>query len=281
MGYVSPMRAPERIMIYGDGGSRKTSAIIQLARKLPEATFRVVECDWSPSMAVFLSLPENENVTNIVYEEVFPDDFDRQLELCQWQQAESKLGDWAAFDSFTHTWEAAQQKYVESMFADHEDADAYYMARRAEKSGKEGDLDGWMDWPYIKRWHNKLYREIAKCRANYIMTWEQQSVNADHLKGAREEQNLFAREKFMPRGRKQFAHVPRTIMHFEVHPQTGVATYTTLKDRGRDLQREHANSDLFRDYLIPVAGWHLDTATVNGPSGPTSQLNPTTAEGAA
>lgn len=278
MPYVSPMRAPERILIYGEGGSRKSSAILQLAKKLPEVKFRVVECDWSPSMDVFLSTPEYADLDNIEYRTVFPDDFDGQLELLQWQQKESRAGDWAAFDSFTHTWDASSQWFIEHQFGEHEDADAYYLSRRAEKTGKEGDLDGWMDWPYIKKIHNKLYREIAKCPANYLMTMEQTATVQDRLAG--EEKSLFGRQQFMPRGRKQIAHVPRTIIHFEVS-RDGVATYSSLKDRTRQLQTGHANNDFFRDYLVPVAGWHLQAADVNGPSDPIPQPNLATADGEA
>lgn len=279
MGYVSPLRAPERILIYGEGGSRKSSAILQLAKRLPDATFRVVECDWSPSMEVFLGTDEYANLTNVEYRTVFPDDFDGQLELLQWQQTSSKPGDWAAFDSFTHTWDASSQWFIEHQFSEHEDADAYYLARRAEKSGKEGDLDGWMDWPYIKKLHNKLYREISKCPANYILTMEQQQVNQDRLAG--EEKTLFGRQQFMPRGRKQIAHVPRTILHFEVSRE-GNATYTSLKDRARQLQTARPLSDFFRDYLVPVGGWKLEAAETPAViDTPTPQLEDTTTEGVA
>lgn len=270
MPYVSPMRAPERILVYGEGGTRKSSIILQLAKRLPEVAFRVIECDWSPSIDVLMSMPEYESITNVEARMVFPDDFDGQLELLQWQQTDSKPGDWGAFDSFTHTWDASSQWFIEHQFAEHEDADAYYLARRAEKSGKEGDLDGWMDWPYIKKIHNKLYREIAKTRGNYIMTMEQQPVSQDRLVG--EEKTIFGRQQFMPRGRKQIAHVPRTIIHVEMG-RDGAVTYTSLKDRARELQKDHVMGDFFRDYMVGVAGWRLETP----PDVP--QLSPTPTEG--
>lgn len=282
MGYVPPGRAPERLMLWGDAGSHKTSSILDIAKRLPDATFRIVECDWSPSVSVMLDLmPRYAGLTNVIVRQVFPDDFDGQLEALQWLRSETLYGDWAVFDSFSHTWEAAQQWFIEHQFTEHEDADAYYLSRRAEKTGKEGDLDGWMDWPYIKKIHNKLYREIMKTPGHFVLTMEQQKISSDHLAGANEEKALFAREKSMPRGRKQFAHVPRTILHLEVDPRSGEATYSGQKDRARELQKDHTNGDFFRDYMVAVAGWHLETQPDNGPSESTPQLVAAPAEGEA
>lgn len=293
MGYVPPSRSPERIMLYGDAGSHKTSAILDIAKRLPNANFYIVECDWTPSVDLMLEMmPKYAGMTNVQTLSVFPDDYDGQLEALKWATAQAQRGDWVAFDSFTHTWEASQTKYIELMFPD-DDADAFYMRKRAENIDADkdgGNLDGRQDWPRIKSWHDKLYREISKTPAHFIATYEQTAMSVERVKGTREEKALFSREQFIPKGRKQFGHVYRTIAHLEVDPRTDVATYTTLKDRTRQAQQDHANGDWFRDFMVAVGGWHLDAQLqipeladppVNSPSDSTPQLTPTTAEGSA
>lgn len=269
MGYVPPGRAPERLMLWGDAGSHKTSSILDIAKRLPDATFRIVECDWTPSVEVMLDeMSRYAGLTNVEVRQVFPDDYDDQLAALKWLRESSRRGDWCAFDSFTHTWEASQTKYIEAMFPD-ESADDFYMRKRAEQiedDKRGGNLDGQLDWPRIKSWHDKLYREISKNPAHMVCTYEQVGMNSDRLTGTNEEKGIFARERTLPKSRKQFAHVYRSIVHLEVDSRSGEATYTTHKDRARELQKDHANGDFFRDYMVAVAGWHLEILETSTPT---------------
>lgn len=261
--------------MYGDAGSRKTTAILQLAKRFKDTEFRVVECDWSPSIDVFRANPLYAGLDNLLTRVAYPDEYDSQLEGMLWATAAGK-GNWGVFDSFTHTWEASQEKYIEEQFD--KEADAFYMQKRGEQIANDkrgGGLDGQMDWPLIKKWHNRFYKAVMKSQAHFILTMEQTTVNQEHLNGAREEMGLFGRERYMPRGRKQIAHVPRTILHLEVD-RDGTASYSSMKDRDRELQTDHTWTDFGRDYLMSVGGWTYVNPKPTEPAATSPEIPTTT-----
>mgnify|MGYP000414426686 CR=1 FL=1 len=57
MGYESPRTGrmgKERQLIFADNGAGKSDAILCIAKRLPEARFRILEIDWAPSAALLL-----------------------------------------------------------------------------------------------------------------------------------------------------------------------------------------------------------------------------------
>lgn len=256
MGYVSNSRAPERIMLYGDAGSGKSYAALSIAKRLPEITVRIAEVDWTSTCDRLLD-GEFAGVTNVEVRTAYPDEWEEQLELSAWLRKDTRPGDFAVFDSLTHSWAAVQEWFVGEVFKN--DPDQYWVDKRKEETTKANGFDGWEDWPYIKKQHNIVYKNLARVPGHLLITAEQTAI-ADGDK--KDDRQLFT-NGFRPAGRKQMAHLPATVAHL-ARAHNGDRTITTLKDRGRGLVQGAAYGDFFRDYLVKVAGWKLAAAVDEG-----------------
>ena len=112
MGYESPRpgrMGKERQLIFADNGAGKSDAILCIAKRLPEAQFRILEIDWAPSAALLLESDRFAGVSNVEVVWAYPDDWEAQRDGFDWLQNETRPDDWAAIDSATHTWPAVQE----------------------------------------------------------------------------------------------------------------------------------------------------------------------------
>lgn len=257
MGYESPRpgrMGKERQLIFADNGAGKSDAILCIAKRLPEAQFRILEIDWAPSAALLLESDRFAGVSNVEVVWAYPDDWEAQRDGFDWLQNETRPDDWAAIDSATHTWPAVQEWFIERMFPDAGGADEYFLKKREQHGGEGRDLRGWEDWPYIKKEHNKLYRAMARIDGHVILTAEQAGLGDTGEK--KDDKALFARFGYRPAGRKQIAGTVATVAHLS-RDSSGQQYLTTFKDRGRELVSGVPISDFFRDYMVKVAGWKM------------------------
>lgn len=263
--YRSPWRMPERILAMGIGGAGKSNAILQVARKCPDATFFVVDTDYSASYDRALDM-EYTDLSNVeVHRQMLDDgdDFDSFVKLIPALSEKARVGedgrchDWLVVDSMTPTWGAASAWYTDKMFG--QDVDEYFFAKRQARGGKvePGKGDGPdIDWDLInKTYFKRVYNAILEFPGHVYLTAELDVVKDGGARGDdRETRITFGPFGVKPRGQKKLGHVPSTVLYFQ-HMTPTSWELSTPKDRNREVLVDHAWEDFTRDYLVKIAGW--------------------------
>lgn len=260
--YRSPLRQPERILAYGPQGAGKSHNALVIASKLPDAKFRVIDIDYSPSYErlIDLDFPQlGEDRVEVVTPD--PEDWTEILDAVIEAVKETGPGDWLVIDSITHTWPAVQGWFIQNIYG--EDPWEYFLDVRQEKEkqkakgGKDakslGALEGWMDWPVINKQYFRLYRQISKCRGHVYISAESTSIGSDD---DREVRDRFGAYGSRPNGQKRIGFVPHTVLLLK-KSRVGEYTVSTVKDRGREELEDEEIGDFFRDYMVKVAGWKM------------------------
>lgn len=256
--YRPAIRPRERILSFGVQGTGKSNAPLTIARRCPDATFYVIDTDYSESYEVALET-DFTDLENVEVHKVPYDDWDAQLAAVN--DVRSRIGenDWLIFDSMSATWGAIQDWFINNIF-DQGSAE-YFMEVRKKKEetkGKKdkdakslGALEGWMDWPVINKNYFPLYAKLTSIVGHLYMTAEQGQTSDDD---DREVKKLFGPYGVKPVGQKKIGYVPRTVL-LMTKSRVGEYAVTTIKDRNRVELEDHPIEDFSKDYLVGVAGW--------------------------
>lgn len=253
---------PERILVYGDNGTGKTRAILEIARwynlRHNPGTFHVIstEASWWRMLAPGSKFDglDDPDAGNLVIHDV-----------ADWNDIEAAAKrilkvvephDWIVLDLISSFWELVQDHFVERVLS--RDVGDFWEQVRQSNANKDGSPhDGWKDWSII----NKLYRTVtnpllARPPCHIYATAEETAVGGTEEKDERE---LFQRTGRKPVGQK---HLPRyfdTIVRVQRTRERGADKFTmsTIKDRERELVVDVEVKDFFMAYLKGHAGWGL------------------------
>ena len=255
---TSPYKFPERFLFFGEGGSGKTTAVLNMARHMPDAHFWVNETDISQAYERMMALG-------------YPDVYERD------QVTVENTTDWAEFvaanerfakegdpsrdvlviDNGTFPWTWAQDAHIQAMYG----MDADEFMSKLKKQYKDDDkgyfaaLSDGMQWPMInKKFFKGFYRVLHKWHGHAIVV-----AFAKDIKGERDESMLtqFRIHGCMPAGQKDLPYAMGTNIHF-MDRGKGMWAYSTTKDRERDKVFRHELTSFSFDYLVDVAEWERE-----------------------
>ena len=207
----SPYLFSERILIYGTGGAGKSESCLSIARSCPGTVYVLDnDADWARALSM------NPDVDNVTLFEFSKRDFMGMLECLRDLKGEVAEGDWVVIDSYTPLWEAAQNEFTERMFG--KDLTELFVSYRRQMEATKSDdknvqpMDGWKDWPVIKRLLSDTTQAILEMPCHVIMTGEAKAVDSKMDKGELLEMFEFCGAK--PIGNKEaVVHLPLTIIY--------------------------------------------------------------------
>lgn len=269
---------PERILLFGKEGTGKTNAVLSIARRIPDATFYVIDTDYSASysrmMATeFTDVLEQGNVEQYI---VGPDDWTKLMDAAREVGRKIRQGDWLIVDSMSPTWDAVQGFFteqvhghdIESYLLDkrREIADAKKEAKDAGKTPKRGKaaattleaFEGWMDWSVINPMYSRLYKLITQQPGHLLITAEGTPLGNEEQKTVKD---IYGPFSLKPRGQKKLGFLTHTVL-LTSKDRAGEWYLDTVKDRGREEMVELEMTDFAKQYLQGVAGWKPKKADI-------------------
>ncbi len=255
---LCPRRSRERILIYGDTGSSKTTAWLNIARWSQRthspAHFYVADTD----NAVLDMLDEGySDLTNVTVSPIYS--FDEYQDWSKHTRPLTQPDDWMVVDLLGEAWSAVQRYFTEQVFGS--DTGNYFMqARKIWDANKTPDKDrhefeGWTDWKVI----NKLYQDFINplCLRNtcHIFATSKQEV-LQSRSDTKDITDTYGKFGVRPQGQKHLGHSFRTILLAQ-HPKRDQWVLSTVKDRERTQLEGEKVSEFTLSYLRKVAGWTL------------------------
>lgn len=242
----SRLPVPERILLYGDAGTGKSTAALSIAKYIgDDHGMYVVDTDYSASWHRSLASPRHEGYADRVDVEVVgPEDWPAQLAAVRQAAEQADSGDWIVLDSATPTWQAVQTYYITRKHGE-----GFFDFFTTNVDREKSDVD--MNWQVINAEYAKLYGALFRSRAHLLLTAEADAV------GARDDRRikvLYERYGFKPKGQKTLAYTPHTVLHTS-KTRGGEFRISTLKDREREEVEDMVVEDFGREYLMKIAGW--------------------------
>jgi len=260
----SPYPFKERLLLFGGGGTGKTTAVLSVARRVPDAHFHVLDTDisYAYQRALALDFPDVEARGQITVHEL--DEWEAFVSATESVVEKGDHDkDFLVFDTVTWAWETVQAWMSDQVHG--EDIADFMRRLRTETrdakdaAGKDDSISAFnkqltegMNWPIInKEYRRKVTSRLQKWHGHFIMTAEATDV------GRRDDEELkqiYGSLGIRPAGQKSLHHVAATNLFLSKrgHDQF---LMTTVKDRNhREVEREPFN-DFAMDYLKDVAGW--------------------------
>ena len=242
-------RFHERILAIGASGAGKSTAGLEIAKRLPDGS-RMFVLDTDAAWGRMLW---DEGIDDRVV----------HLPAYDWSDYEKAArtilddatpADWVVIDMASAIWAAAQAHFVEDVFGTSV-ADHYIQARKNLKPGAKSleALQGWTDWSAI----NAAYRDIThplffKLRAHLLTITGMETLGRDE---ADKSMRLwFGAHGIKPAGQKNLAHSHHTVLMFGESPP-GTYWITSIKDRKRKYVERKEIRNFVTGYLVHIAGW--------------------------
>lgn len=255
MAFQSPLVARERILLYGEPGTGKSHAIVQLAKFMmsasPTTNFYVIDNDRSYKLT-----QEINSLSNMAVKEVY--DFPEYREALDTFLRLIKPNDFLVCDLMSESWSAAQTYYTDQVHDN--EANYFLQVRAAMKSPtKENVLDGWTDWQYINRIYFNFAKPFVYKSPCHIIATSTADPVARPKPGStvgddRETLTVFGSVGWKPEGQKRLKHQFNTTI-FVFKDNRGVHRFTTVKDRERPLIIAQPLNSFPIDYLKSIAKW--------------------------
>lgn len=241
-----PSPAPERILLYGDAGTGKSSAAMSIAHVMGGHMY-VVDTDYSASWHRSLTADAHKDVAdNVTVRVVGPDDWRKQLAAVREVAELAGPGDWVVLDSATPSWQALQTLYITMK---HGDDFFDFFATGGRNDNERADAE--INWQAVNGEYSKLYRALFSTEAHLLLTAEADAVGT---KDDRKIKVLYETLGFKPKGQKTLAYTPHTVL-MTSKSRGGEYRITTVKDRERQVVEGMQVAEFGRDYLMKLARW--------------------------
>lgn len=259
---VSPHRFPERILMFGEGGSGKTSAVLNMARYMPYVNFWVQDTDisFAYDRGLALEYPDVDERGNVhVFQASDWEEFKANTaEILA--QADSRK-DVLVIDNGTFPWQWVQDSHIQAMYGVDLDTFLSDLKKQYGKDSKEyaKQLAEGMQWPIInKKFHQGFYKVIHGWKSHCIVI-----AQAKSLKGEKDEDMLtqFKVHGAMPKGQGDLAYIMRTNI-LMLDRGKGKWAMSTTKDQGHDKVEKMPVEEFALDYLVAIGGWEVERQRV-------------------
>lgn len=243
----------ERILSFGVGGTGKSNAILEVARKCPTDNFFVLDNDLAYERLLATDFTDVEERGNVHVINI--DEWPQYVDMVNASIDKAEKDDWLVIDSMSPSWDHVQSWFIEQIFGNSIE-DYFLEVRKKKQEAKEkkktlGALDGWMDWPVINKQYARLYTRLLNFPGHIYLTAEQASISDDDDK---EVKGLFGSYGVKPKGQKRMGYVVSTVLLL-TKSRVGEYGMTTVKDRGREEMEDWEVGNWAVDYLMKVAGW--------------------------
>jgi RecA/RadA recombinase len=279
---VGPSGRParERILVYGETSSGKTSAALSLAafhqRRGSEARFFALS---SGDLAYeqMLDAPRYAALTNVEYEDCFEygDWITHGRRFLEAAKKRAKTGpseDWLIVDLYSSLWGLVQQTYIDQIATvagkDDDSTDFWTRAAlRAETSNNGFEMFSDINWQFCNKIYGDIQRIMGRWPGHVIAVAAAKPVEKDRGGKVTEADanyaEWFGKLGSKPAGQKEMAYEFRDVV-FCKRLGNGKHTLTTAKARERAAEPlKGAEWDVdsplgfFGAFLKPVAGWKI------------------------
>lgn len=279
--YVPKMpRLTECIGLYGQGGAGKGEAVLCMMRRMTNRHFHIIDTDaaWE-----FMLYEDDERNAKVIAADNFtihtpdPHGWEEQKNVIELCEANAERGDWVVFDHLDPMWESVPGWYTATFLGlDETEYKARVRLALEEKrqdqigEGKRGDrtaplFDQLRDYQFInpeyKRAVYDAFKRLNAKGVHVVAIAHAKPIGDNDPPGMRKRYKPF-RER--PGGQKDLTEAVNTMIHLAFD---GDETYTmsVAKDRGSRMRNEDkpmdldwSEGDFCKEYLSPVAGWHME-----------------------
>lgn len=255
--YIPTKLKRERLGLFGDGGSGKSQALLDIAMETPGHKY-IIDVDytsyWDQALEEFPELEAKLTVATLA-----TDDWTPYLELLPEWREEAGPDDWLFIDSMTHSWQACQSYYsAETLGMQFDELIANARKAQLKSKGKammvfQGDTD----WRVINSHYiPATWGQITKWPGHVALTFQEKKMTDD----ANREKNWKDFEGYRPEAQKAAKYATRTFLHMY---KRGRNSYyiDTVKDRFRpkldeeEWGAENDEGSFVEKYLVEVGGW--------------------------
>lgn len=252
----------ERMLGVGAAGAGKSTAVLDLAIKIPEANFYVMDAEpggaWTPDGGRMN--PGNE-LPNI-----------HPRETTEWEtfataakdfRAQGKPNDWLIVDLASSGYDMVQDFYTEKVKGCR--VDDFYAAfatkRAAAKKGmSRNPYEGDTDWQYIKKMYNAVMSDILNFPGHVFGLATVKKPGREEYEH-KEVKDLFVHLGVRPDGHWKLPSLFSTILYFK-QARRDEWMFTTVRERNsrtgagtREYVENKQWSDFSKQYLWEIAGW--------------------------
>lgn len=258
----SPHRFPERLLLFGDAGAGKSSAVCNMARYMPDKQFWIADTDVSFAYDRMLATEYQDVDAQGNVHVLMSTDWDEYTANMDqiMAQADPKV-DVLVVDNGTFPWQWVQDHHTNAQYG--VDIDDYYLQLKRQyhddTKGYMAAVAEGMSWPLVnKKFHKGFYRPFHKWAGHAVIVTQAKQVSKQE-----KDEDIVAQFKVhgaMPAGQKDLSYVMATnILMLDRGKIGGKQTWaiSTTKDRGRDKVEKMEIDEFARDYLVDIAGWEL------------------------
>lgn len=252
-----PSNRRERILVYGDSGSGKSSCWVSIADWLARTGSgeRVFTLDtdnaWDALRPVDGSLDAVLTVISL-----------DEYEYGEWTPAARKFrgeltkDSWLVLDLADKAWSGAQSHFWKHLSGG--DSLAEMKLRELKKPGTISGDHG-KNWDVIKNFYFEFYQTVMNAPCHILLVAAEKQI----VRGVTDEESVpeYVQHGAYPAGQSQMRGSVHTVLRC-IEAKTGEDwRYTTIKERGpigrpkRPYLKGEKVDDFVRTYLMKVAGW--------------------------
>jgi hypothetical protein len=215
----------ERILTYGQPGSGKTYAWLQIAQAYPKRKFYCIDTDDAIPRLLATEFSQLQNV--LTYPALDWQSAAKALELIK---VKITANDWLVVDMLDSVWDFVQSYFVEEIF--NKDIGVYFLQTRKMMKSDASSLNalrGWTDWSVVNKLYQSWINEICyqlpchiyfTCKATKLSTEDDATT-----------QDMFSVFGAKPEGEKRNCYRVHSVFLMS-HDRRGFYL-STVKDRGR------------------------------------------------
>lgn len=264
----APTDRRERILIYGESGSGKSSAWVSIAdfvaKTRSPAVLHVLDTDHAWEAMSDPSFKER-----VVAHNVDVGDFKTWTPLLRDIRKELKPDDWLIVDMIDKAWTGAQSWFWESVSGE-SDLGNVYLRSRTDDNVDIGGAYG-ANWGDINRLYDSFMSMLISAPCHILAVTPADLIYVDKRSGlpANANDTDIIRFKYKPAGQKRLRHAFHTVLLArEICNIKGDSEWnlTTVKERGPigkgkrvELKGEPVTAGMgfVGAYLVKIAGWKL------------------------